>query len=430
MRVLACAPCHKRKRATQLCRMTLCVLLDAGLDYFSVPQPSMETDAAQREGVLEKMKNAINSIPSYISQTSIFVVPCPPLQHREAGAMCDFSSWLTRTWCRLESLALHVASDPQLNSRTPTLIVQADGAAPTLLAPHLVLPPGEGELSCCRMGHRVPDGCGGERCIPCDKEGIASVIVAMLQTRIAHHEARGETDAARMWRATGVYWLRGLPLQWRYAGETTGAAALQPFLHLGQWSSATDSGKAGRSVPPLLAASGLDDSGLVRALIAAGADANHTYSGAPIVEVGLLKGMTALHMALLSTGVGHGGDCTVRALLENGANLRAGGGAYPLDAAAARLWSRQHGRRRRARRGVRGVGQATRSRSRREHHALDAAARRSVRGRGRDRRAPRRARVGCERGQRRRRDHPSQRVQQPTHGPSHSGAPAETRRWG
>ena len=73
-------------------------LLDACIwyDYFCVPQNNHETAVEQEEQPLY-----IRSIPNYIDSCQIFVALTPSLKN-ESGHTCDYSSWLSRGWCRTE----------------------------------------------------------------------------------------------------------------------------------------------------------------------------------------------------------------------------------------------------------------------------------------------------------------------------------------
>ena len=106
------------------------------LDYFSIPQPGASphmkqstesigmstTDHRQLfvEGaevkldadgdgeitmaeLISGLKNAVDSIPSYIERSSMTWVLVPPIPHLDLpNTVCDFNSWRGRGWCRME----------------------------------------------------------------------------------------------------------------------------------------------------------------------------------------------------------------------------------------------------------------------------------------------------------------------------------------
>ena len=73
-------------------------LLDACVwyDYFCVPQNTRESTV----GHLEQLEY-IHSIPYYIDSCQVFVALTPSLKN-DSGNTCDYSSWLSRGWCRTE----------------------------------------------------------------------------------------------------------------------------------------------------------------------------------------------------------------------------------------------------------------------------------------------------------------------------------------
>ena len=61
--------------------------------YLSIPQAGSETTHL-----------AIQSLASYSSLASEFVIVAPALQHAETEITCDFATYRRRTWCRAEQL--------------------------------------------------------------------------------------------------------------------------------------------------------------------------------------------------------------------------------------------------------------------------------------------------------------------------------------
>ena len=53
--------------------------------------------------LIESLKNAVESIPSYIERSSQMWILVPPVKHADLDAsVCDFNSWRRRGWCRME----------------------------------------------------------------------------------------------------------------------------------------------------------------------------------------------------------------------------------------------------------------------------------------------------------------------------------------
>ena len=65
------------------------------LDYASVPQ-ALEAE--------EQRANAIDSIPYYVDHALVFLALVPRVEHKNLpGVFCDYKSWQSRGWCRLET---------------------------------------------------------------------------------------------------------------------------------------------------------------------------------------------------------------------------------------------------------------------------------------------------------------------------------------
>lgn len=63
------------------------------LDWFAIP----EIGGCNESGHL-----AVQSIPFYVEVCNLFIVLAPEIVHEDTGALCNYSSWLSRGWCRGE----------------------------------------------------------------------------------------------------------------------------------------------------------------------------------------------------------------------------------------------------------------------------------------------------------------------------------------
>jgi hypothetical protein len=95
------------------------------IDFTSMPQPlaalpeevqgaachaGQVSDHREAQGVtedvavlVEQLKAAVDSIPSYIERCVEMIVLTPSVKHADRkGDCCDFNSWRQRGWCRLE----------------------------------------------------------------------------------------------------------------------------------------------------------------------------------------------------------------------------------------------------------------------------------------------------------------------------------------
>ena len=172
----------------------------------------------------------------------------------------------------------------------------------------------------------------------------------MLTRRVEQEWDTGNTNASRLFGSFVPYLTRDLPdlpSSTPDAGQqasSSTAASNQPTLmpsspgeamaaFLESWRFDGPNERGGGRVEPLLCAACLGDAGLVRSLLAAKADANRKYTGAPIPQLFLMGGATALHYAV---AIAEDAE-TIEALLRAGADLdaRAGAaGATPLHVAA------------------------------------------------------------------------------------------------
>ena len=85
-----------------------------------------ETDA-QVMALVEQLKAAVDSIPSYLERSALMWILVPPVEHRDLdGVICDFNSWRSRGWCRMEFAAkLATGEDMKI------MLIQDTGAAAT-----------------------------------------------------------------------------------------------------------------------------------------------------------------------------------------------------------------------------------------------------------------------------------------------------------
>ena len=60
-------------------------------------------DARETLDLIEQLKRAVDSIPSYIERCAEMFILVPSVKHADrAGDVCDFNTWRQRGWCRME----------------------------------------------------------------------------------------------------------------------------------------------------------------------------------------------------------------------------------------------------------------------------------------------------------------------------------------
>ena len=71
------------------------------MDWFAIPQLHIASDDSFSE-LKSQQEMAIQSIPGYVEASSLFIAFAPEMQHVDRGVVCNYTSWLSRGWCRLE----------------------------------------------------------------------------------------------------------------------------------------------------------------------------------------------------------------------------------------------------------------------------------------------------------------------------------------
>ena len=51
---------------------------------------------------IKHLIEAIESLPSYVQRSHLFIVLAPACKHKDHGNFCDFGTWLSRGWCNVE----------------------------------------------------------------------------------------------------------------------------------------------------------------------------------------------------------------------------------------------------------------------------------------------------------------------------------------
>lgn len=250
------------------------------LDYFSVPQPACATvlpsggimaalgnrqlkefhkqqdrliDAYQTEHDFQRghISNALNmavaSIPGYIERSWMLLVLVPVCEHVDKETICNYASWRSRGWCRLEFLAAI------LSSRPVRVVICAGAESQPYFSmgfDAIFLPPGCGIFTCCHLGHMV-DG----KPIQCDKHKVEHVLDQMIETKIAYYKKfRMRSQELTLFSIRHCFH-RGLPEGGNYLGrESVGRAissSLEQFMITLQWEDADDADVASTGHSPL-----------------------------------------------------------------------------------------------------------------------------------------------------------------------------------
>ena len=124
-----------------------------------MPQPN-ESDAkavgADSSKLCTDLAKAVRSIPAYVESSEYFFVLCPPAQHKDLEKVSDKATWAGRGWCRMEAQARALST-----KGGPFIVVQGANCAESMYpAEWYRTPVGEGEFTCCKLGHKIETSTG------------------------------------------------------------------------------------------------------------------------------------------------------------------------------------------------------------------------------------------------------------------------------
>ena len=263
----------------------------------------------------------------------------PSVNHNDReGAMCDFGSWLSRGWCRVEMFSLLFKRFNEL----PVIVVRGGECEPYMISPvkTMARPPGSGEFTCCTRNHKMKEPDGTERGIPCDKMKIGQLVWTMLQKKLSFMLGDNQIVEYRMWLALIPHFMQGLPnteaalkvSRSPRLEATEGEDAAKDFLATYHFKTAKDEeGRSGSGMSPLVHAGMVGNVEVAAELIRQGADVHckllklNTTTGAD-------AGTTVLHAALALCPSRHVEMITVLLRAGADANASSKNGGTPLIA--------------------------------------------------------------------------------------------------
>lgn len=85
------------------------------VDYSSVPQEAMD-----------QQQLAIESLPTYVSSCSAFIIIAPQVMHANNSIPCNFTTYSDRLWCRLEVFCMILATMKIMRSKDPVDAVKEE----------------------------------------------------------------------------------------------------------------------------------------------------------------------------------------------------------------------------------------------------------------------------------------------------------------
>ena len=187
------------------------------IDFVSMPQPlaalpknaegdaphagqvsdhRLATDDAVTADVsllVEQLKAAVDSIPSYIEKCAEMIVLVPSVKHADrTGEVCDFNTWRQRGWCRMEFVSSRLACGHDI----PVMIVNSRETTPSYFNPCDTM-----KLFAGNGNYTVSD----------DKYKVRNVLEQMIAAKADTEFAKGNFGLARGHLVIEPVFLSGLP---------------------------------------------------------------------------------------------------------------------------------------------------------------------------------------------------------------------------
>lgn len=274
-------------------------------DWFAIPQITARCQSVSPT-IGSSVQDAIDSIPSYVEAVDMFIALCPSSQHSGRSGLCDYSTWRSRGWCRVELLAA------VLSQRQMRMLVVRSATNAFIMFPN--------DIFSARPGM-------GEFAVDSDKEVIFPVLKQILDSHTQNMWERAESakcrdrtasarcrDRARLFTALRSRFLAnlGTPEEKRETEAASLACAdTVRFLHELRFGSLTESNITG--LGPMYFAAVVGNIPMIRLLAEAKAKINEPCSAqGEQPEVMLWQGANPLHGAVFFNG----DPGVVRCLLE------------------------------------------------------------------------------------------------------------------
>ena len=122
-----------------------------------------------REGqgdLVAQLRQAVNSIPSYLARSTMMWVLVPPVKHESLdGAICDYNSWRRRGWCRLEFAASKLCAGDDM----PCMVITSATATPEY---------------CCPCDIFKLCAGNGDFTVDSDRDAVNSTLTKMLEAKV------------------------------------------------------------------------------------------------------------------------------------------------------------------------------------------------------------------------------------------------------
>jgi len=269
------------------------------LDWFAIPQLTERADGVNDDATISDTARAVQSIPAYVESCDMFVALVPDLVHSDTGLQCNYSTWLSRGWCRAE-LWCRLLSN---RDDTRVVLIFSDREA-------LYIMPMDWQRSL------IADGLFT---VESDRTVVMKLGERALRSKIEHLDRWGPLTDYRF----------HLAQEPRLLSQQQGGFSLQGFLRHFSFPSLHDAVKHENGMTGMLCAIVAGDGDIVQTLVKHGADVNARVSG--LGHLGYSDSLTLLMVAayyaqdpkMLSTLIMSQADPNIACVSESGSLVTA-----------------------------------------------------------------------------------------------------------
>lgn len=171
-------------------------------------------DARETLELIEQLKRAVDSIPSYIERCAEMFILVPSVKHADrAGDVCDFNTWRQRGWCRMEFVSSRLCCANDI----PVMVINSREKTPEYfnLCDTMRLFAGQGNFT-----------------VDNDKEKVAGVLEKMIEAKAVSEYEKGNIGMFRAYLTLSGTFLMGLP---KSMEMPEGVSATESIKQLMKW---------------------------------------------------------------------------------------------------------------------------------------------------------------------------------------------------
>lgn len=241
------------------------------LDWFAIPQITARQEGTNESGTGSDAALAVKSIPAYVEVADLFIALVPEMMHSDTKLPCNYSSWLSRGWCRAELWCHLLSNKPD----TRVILVFSDSEA-EYMSP---------------LNWQQNTISEGDFTVEEDRAVVVKLGEAAVNSKIQHLSCHGPLSHCRFYMAQRP----------KLLGKERICFKLEEFLSHFRFTNLKDALEgfsAAEGMTPLLCAVFAEDVEMVRVLVRNRADVNARLHG--LSDLGYFEGQTPLMAAAKS----------------------------------------------------------------------------------------------------------------------------------